>query len=844
MIGANLCFDVYDVAQSYPTTMEGVAGLTTIRALTIDQTKLATFAGSVQITGSLTVNGTTTTINTATVEVEDNILQLNTTQGTPDTATAETSGISIYRGVDENDVAITEASLIFDDADDTWDLTNNLTVAGNVTGSNLSGTNTGDQDLSTYSLKSWDSTADLTNPSASTGTWTNGTATDWGTPKIGTSLARFNDGTGTLSFTVPTGMKTAYISQLTWSSGGYMDVYGVQSDGDEVFLRRVNTKQTVENTNEGDPNQHDGTTIAFAGHIGDFPTIMLHNKAGRFHLTGLGFSKSELAASDGTGIVHYSQLVNTPTIPTDFVSAANGGTFSGNIAASNLSGTNTGDNAANTNSTLFIDRGDLDLTSATGGNNGLPFDNAHTETKISENGMRTLSYTGASAFMFTFANGGSAGVVQYGAHYNGNDFYMRTRIDGSNWQDWRKLYHDNNIPTWNQNTTGNAATVTTNANLTGGVTSVGNAATVVTNANLTGHITSVGNATSLASFTTAELNAAISDGAIPTDFVSAASGGTFGGDISVQGNILLTGDATTTNQGRLIDFTGFDKEGVTDFSDRATIAHTTNVGGHTGSVLVITSQNDADDGIAFTTNASSNLKHNGNIIWTAGNDGPTSGLAAETAATAAACTGNAATVTTNANLTGHITSNGNAAVLGSFTTAQLSAALSDSAITTNPTINTIPLRNANGDIAAREIILSSGLSAQIPTVLVSMYPSTNQLVRTTPAAVAASLPGAFNSSSVTSATTTTTVVNVAHASYTAAFFDFVIKNGTNVRAGTVYACHNGASTPLVEFTETSTVDLGDTSDVTLSVDISGTNMRLRATTTSSTWTIKSLTRLI
>ena len=48
----------------------------------------------------------------------------------------------------------------------------------------------------------------------------------------------------------------------------------------------------------------------------------------------------------------------------------------------------------------------------------------------------------------------------------------------------------------------------------------------------------------------------------------------------------------------------------------------------------------------------------------------------------------------------------------------------------------------------------------------------------------------------------------------------------------------------MEYAETSTVDLGDTSDVTLSVDISGTNMRLRATTTSSTWTIKSLIRTI
>ena len=46
-----------------------------------------------------------------------------------------------------------------------------------------------------------------------------------------------------------------------------------------------------------------------------------------------------------------------------------------------------------------------------------------------------------------------------------------------------------------------AGNVNTNANLTGGVTSIGNAATVVTNANLTGVITSVGNATSIASQT-------------------------------------------------------------------------------------------------------------------------------------------------------------------------------------------------------------------------------------------------------------------------------------------------------------------------------------------------------
>ena len=54
-----------------------------------------------------------------------------------------------------------------------------------------------------------------------------------------------------------------------------------------------------------------------------------------------------------------------------------------------------------------------------------------------------------------------------------------------------------------------------------------------------------------------------------------------------------------------------------------------------------------------------------------------------TASSGVLAVGNAATVTTNANLTGHITSSGNAAVLGSFTVAQLSTALSNATISGN-----------------------------------------------------------------------------------------------------------------------------------------------------------------
>jgi hypothetical protein len=85
------------------------------------------------------------------------------------------------------------------------------------------------------------------------------------------------------------------------------------------------------------------------------------------------------------------------------------------------------------------------------------------------------------------------------------------------------------------------------------------------------------------------------------------------------------------------------------------------------------------------------------------------------------------------------------------------------------------------------------------------------------------------------------VAQVAHATYTAAFFDFVVKKGANVRSGTVYACHDGTN---VEFTETSTNDLGDTSGVTLSVDKTSTNLRLIATVASDDWSVKSLIRAI
>jgi hypothetical protein len=102
----------------------------------------------------------------------------------------------------------------------------------------------------------------------------------------------------------------------------------------------------------------------------------------------------------------------------------------------------------------------------------------------------------------------------------------------------------------------------------------------------------------------------------------ATSSGLFVGTnqvVNSDGNIRFDGTATTTNQNRGIYWTAYDKEGTTDPSDAAYIRHTTNVGGLAGSVLELSSQNDADDGINLVAASNAGVKVNGNTVWHAGN---------------------------------------------------------------------------------------------------------------------------------------------------------------------------------------------------------------------------------
>lgn len=89
---------------------------------------------------------------------------------------------------------------------------------------------------------------------------------------------------------------------------------------------------------------------------------------------------------------------------------------------------------------------------------------------------------------------------------------------------------------------------------------------------------------------------------------------------------------------------------------------------------------------------------------------------------------------------------------------------------------------------------------------------------------------------------TSVVATVPTSSMYAAFFDYVARDTSNFRAGTVAAVWNTAGT--VQYMDNSTADIGDTSGVTLAVIANGSNAELRATVTTNNWNVKAFVRVI
>ena len=180
-----------------------------------------------------------------------------------------------------------------------------------------------------------------------------------------------------------------------------------------------------------------------------------------------------------------------------------------------------------------------------------------------------------------------------------------------------------------------AGNVTTNANLTGGVTSVGNAATVITNANLTGDVTSSGNATSIAS-----------DVIVNADVKSDAA-------IAISKTALVGGTGLTLSTNTLnVD------AAQTQITSVGTIA----TGTWEGTTVAVAQ---GGTGVTSKTGTGNVVLHTSPTLVTPLLGTPTSGVATNLTGTASGLT--AGSVTTNANLTGDVTSVGNATSIASDT---------------------------------------------------------------------------------------------------------------------------------------------------------------------------------
>jgi len=109
-------------------------------AFRIEASSNATFAGDVTVSGDLFVTGASTSVNVEDLNVEQGEITLN--YGTGDTsAAANGAGIRIQDAVD----ASTDATILWNTTSDKFEFSHGIISAGPITGSNLSGTNTGDE---------------------------------------------------------------------------------------------------------------------------------------------------------------------------------------------------------------------------------------------------------------------------------------------------------------------------------------------------------------------------------------------------------------------------------------------------------------------------------------------------------------------------------------------------------------------------------------------------------------------------------------------------------------------------------------------------------------------------
>jgi hypothetical protein len=336
----------------------------------------------------------------------------------------------------------------------------------------------------------------------------------------------------------------------------------------------------------------------------------------------------------------------TPTAQTTGFTIAGGSTTSKTLTVSGdatVSGTNTGDQ-----------------TTITG--------NAGTATKLATaRKINTVDFDGSADITVTAAAGTLTGTS------------LNSTVTGSSLTSVGTL---TNLTVTNAiagSITGNAATVTTNANLTGPITSSGNTTSVASQTG-TGTKFVMDTSPTLVTPTLGVATATSVNGLTPTALATGftIAGGTTSKTLTVSGDATVsgtnTGDQTTItgNAGTATKLATVRKINTVDFDGSADITVTAAAGTLTGTSLNSTVTGSSLTSVGTLTNLT------------------------VTNAIAGSITGNAATVTTNANLTGPITSSGNTTSVASQTGTGTKFVMDTSPTLVTPTLGVATATSVNG----------------------------------------------------------------------------------------------------------------------------------------------------
>ncbi|SHN16205.1 beta strand repeat-containing protein [Flavobacterium xinjiangense] len=570
----------------------------------------------------------------------------------------------------------------------------------------------------------------------STGILKNATGT--GQPGIaiaGTDFALPNANTTGYAGTLQTARTIGMTGDVTYTSGvfnGSADVTGPATIGDDKVtfakLQNINTNKLLGRSSAGigDPEEISlptglalsGGTLTVTTAPADTNTTQIATTA--FVLGQLSSTNPIVDGSASPGIAKTSSR-SDHVHPTDTTRAPSGGSSSittlgtitsgawnGSLIPVAYGGTGAPTATLGLNNLLPTQTGNTGKILSTNGTNAL-WSSAGTGDALTSQPLSQFTVTSTSAQLGTLLSDetGTGSVVL------SNSPTLVTPALGTP----TALVGTNITGTASGLTAGN---VTTNANLTGEVTSVGNVATLTnsavigkvltsyisgagtvsatdtilqaiqklngnnaTNANLTGMVTSVGNATSLGSFTSTNLSGAVTDetgtGTVVFSTSPTLVTPALGTPTALVGT-NITGTASGLTAGNVTTNANLTGE-VTSVGNVATLTNSAVIG------KVLTTYTSGAGTVSATDNILQAIqKLNGNNAI-------------------------------NANLTGMVTSVGNATSLGSFTSANLSGAVTDETGTgtvvfsTSPTLVTPALGTPTALVGTNITGTASGLTA-------------------------------------------------------------------------------------------------------------------------------------